>query len=449
MRRRCSPALLGAALLSSSCAPEVLAPVAVGPQAPYAVQDGRIVDAAGATVLLRGVNLSQSAKSAPFHPAELDDDGRAALLAHGPVALRYLTSWAAIEPEDGVFDEVYLEALANHLGALAADGHLIVLDLHQDLFGVGFVGGNGAPRFVCDEAAYASHVYVEPWFTNYNSAEMQGCFDGLFGDDDKLQRMAAALRRVVDVARAAAGSSLVGVDLINEPHPGSRAGPAFDVLLHRYYGFAVAALDGTGVLPLFEPNVKHNLGEATFLPSAPSPHSVYAPHLYPFDVELGRYSDVDALRSQVEHFASEAAGWGVPFVVGELGPKPGDPGAALFVDDALAFLDEHVAGAFFWDWSAVSDRGFLRDDVGEVPTRALRPHGRLLAGEVALHTFDPDDGILEVELSSADGVSEIVWPATWGEVDVEADGAVAITGSVIAWQPDDTQLRHRLVARRR
>jgi len=261
--------------------------------------------------------------------------------------------------------------------------------------------------------------------------------------------MTAALRHVVDVARAAAGDALVGVDLINEPHPGSREGPAFDALLHRYYGFAVAALDGTGVLPLFEPNVKHNLGEPTFLPSAPSAHSVYAPHLYPFDVELGRYNDVNALRGQIEHFADEARGWGVPFVVGELGPKPGDPGATLFVDDALAFLDEHVAGAFFWDWSAVSDRGFLRGDVGDVPVHALRPHARLLAGEVVRHAFDPVDGVLELELASPSGTTEVVWPATWGEVDVEADGVVAVTDGLVAWRPDPSSPSHRLVARRR
>ncbi len=446
-------ALLAAAL-SPACAPVFEAPTVVGPQAPYSVAGDHIVDATGATVLLRGVNLSQTAKQSPFHPEELaSDEARAALRARGPLAIRYVTSWAAIEPEDGVFDEAWLTTMAGHLAALADDGHLIVLDLHQDLFGVGFTGGNGAPGFACDEAAYESHVYVEPWFNNYSSPKVQGCFDGLFGDDDKLRRMAAALRHAVDVAKGAAGAHLVGVDLINEPHPGSRDGPAFDALLHRYYGFAAAALDGTGVLPLFEPNVKHNLGEPSFLPGAPSSASVYAPHLYPFDVELGRYNDVNALRAQVQHFADEASGWGVPFVVGELGPKPGDAGAGLFVDDALAFLDEHLAGAFFWDWSAVSDRGFLRDDVGDVPLRALRPHARLIAGEVTLHRFDPVDGVFELELTGATGVSEIVWPTTWGELDVdfdvEADGVVAVDGGVIAWQPDASAATHRLVARRR
>jgi len=451
MKRRLA-ALLAAGPLSA-CAPDADAPVVAGPQAPFSVRDGHIVDATGAVVLLRGVNLSQTAKGAPYHPAELDDDGRAALKAHGPVALRYLTSWAAIEPEDGVFDDVYLAALATHLKALADDGHLIVLDLHQDLFGVGFVGGNGAPRFACDEGAYASHVYVEPWFNNYNTPEVKGCFDGLFGNDEKLRRMAAALRRVVDVAQAAAGDALVGVDLINEPHPGSRDGPAFDALLHRYYGFAVDALAGTGVLPLFEPDVKHNLGDPTFLPSAPSSASVYAPHLYPFDVELGRYNDVDGLRNQIARFADEAASFGVPFVVGELGPKPGDPGAALFVDDALAFLDERVAGAFFWDWSAVSDRGFLRDDVGDVPVHALRPHARLMAGDVVVHAFDAGDAVFTLELDDPTGTSEIVWPSTWGavdvDVDIEADGVVAVTDGVMAWQPAQTTGRHRFVARRR
>jgi endoglycosylceramidase len=116
MRRWTSLVLIGAA--ASACAPDVVSPVAVGPQAPFSVAEGRIVDATGATVLLRGVNLSQTAKSAPFRPVEVEDEaGRAVLRAHGPLALRYLTSWAAIEPEDGTFDEAYLEALATRLAS--------------------------------------------------------------------------------------------------------------------------------------------------------------------------------------------------------------------------------------------------------------------------------------------------------------------------------------------
>jgi endoglycosylceramidase len=447
------------AAVAVGCAPDdVVVPDATGPVAPFHVEGSAIVDAEGARVLLRGVNLSQSAKNAPFHPTELDDaDARATLRAHGPLTLRYLTSWAAIEPEDGHYDDAYLAALADRVSALADDGHLIVLDLHQDLFGTGFVGGNGAPPFACDQQHYDDFVYVDPWFNNYQSPQMKACFDGLFADDARLARMATALRRVTDVVKAAAGDHFIGVDLINEPHPGSSDGVTFDARLARYYSLAADALDGSGVLPFFEPNVTHNLGEATHLSEAPVPNSVYAPHLYPFDVELGTYNDTNGLRAQVEHFVAEAEGFGVPLFVGELGPKPNDPGAGLFVDDALAFLDDAVAGATFWDWSAQSDRGFLRDDVGDTPRRALRPHGRRLAGEVRVHTFDPVDGHLEIVLgeNGSSATSEIVWPAVWGaidDVDVEvSDGAVKVDAAagVIVWVHDGSVDEHRLVARLR
>jgi len=80
------------------------------------------------------------------------------------------------------------------------------------------------------------------------------------------------------------------------------------------------------------------------------------------------------------------------------------------------------------------------------------PCGRtpaLIAGDVVVHEFDPRDGVLELELTAARGVTELVWPVTWDDVDVEADGAVVIADSVIAWQPDPSRDTHRLVARRR
>ncbi len=429
-----------------ACAPALVEAAPL--EGPFAVQDGAIVDAHGGRVLLRGTNLSQSAKGAPYHPAELEGDGRALLAAHGPMAIRYLTSWAAIEPADGALDATYLAGLAERVAGLAADGHLVVLDLHQDLFGVGFAGANGAPRFACDEAAYAAFTPESPWFRNYYDPAVQGCFDALFADEARLRQMARALRAAVDAVQGAAPSALVGVDLVNEPHPGSRAPADFDLLLARYYQIAAEELDGTGLVLLFEPNVLHNLGEATTISAPPSPSSAYAPHLYPADAELGRYADVSALAGLLADDAAEAAALGVPLVIGEYGPKIDDPAAVPFVEDVLAILDESFSGALSWDWSAASDRGLLREGAEAVRRAELRPHARRVAGRVLNHRFDPVSATLEVawEGDDATGATEIA-AAGWGMPTVVelTDGEAIESAALVSVRAEAGAGPHRVV----
>ena len=437
-----------AAAWIGACAPALVddAPL----EGPFSVEGGRLVDAHGGRLLLRGTNLSQSAKASPYHPVELLGDGRARLAAQGPLALRYLTSWAALEPEDGALDLTYLDGLAERVAALAADGHLIVLDLHQDLFGVGFAGGNGAPRFACDEAAYAAFTPSSPWFTNYADPAVQGCFDALFGDEARLRQMARALRAAVDAVQARAPAALVGVDLINEPHPGSSAPAAFDLLLQRYYQLAAEELDGSGVVLLFEPNVLHNLGEPTTLTAPPAPASAFAPHLYPPDAELGRYADVSALAGTLATDAEEAAALGVPLVIGEYGALLTDPAAVPLVEDVLAILDEGFAGALSWDWSSASDRGLLSEDADDVRKAELRPHARRVAGEVLLHRFDPTTATLEVEWWSDDatGATEIV-SGGWGAPTVVelSDGDAVIEAMTLRVRATVEAAAHRVVVR--
>lgn len=59
----------------------------------------------------------------------------------------------------------------------------MIIDMHQDLYGVGF-GGNGVFYWVCDESLYESYELTEPWFVNYFTPEVQACFDVFWCDPD-------------------------------------------------------------------------------------------------------------------------------------------------------------------------------------------------------------------------------------------------------------------------
>jgi hypothetical protein len=55
----------------------------------------------------------------------------------------------------------------------------VVLDMHQDIYGEGF-GGDGAPRWTCDESHYQKFTPTEPWYTNYVDPEVVACVDGFW-----------------------------------------------------------------------------------------------------------------------------------------------------------------------------------------------------------------------------------------------------------------------------
>src|SRR6185503_4615431 len=101
----------------------------------------------------------------------------------GMNSIRFLIIWAAIEPEKGVYDASYLDAVAERMDWARDAGLSVVLDMHQDLYGEGFQG-DGAPRWTCDEAHYAAYTPTENWTLNYLDPEMIACFDQFWASSE-------------------------------------------------------------------------------------------------------------------------------------------------------------------------------------------------------------------------------------------------------------------------
>src|SRR5207247_9164568 len=131
----------------------------------------------------------------------------------GMGSVRLLTTWAAIEPQRGAYDAAYLDALRVRLDWAQAAGLRVVLDMHQDLYGEGF-GGDGAPRWTCDESRYAAFTPTDPWFLGAFDANVQMCVDELY-TSDRRAAFIAAWRHVAE--RLAGETAIVGFDVLNEP----------------------------------------------------------------------------------------------------------------------------------------------------------------------------------------------------------------------------------------
>ena len=248
--------LLLAALALAGCAEEPANPS-------WRVERGFIRDAQGRAVILRGVNLSGQHKSKPYLGFHGKADFERVASVWGFNALRFLISWSAVEPQRGAYDEAYLDRVAERMQWAEAAGLVVILDMHQDVYGEGF-GGNGAPRWTCDEALYKAHKPISPWFANYASKPVMTCFDRLYSDAALRGRYAAAWKRVA--ARLGGEDAVIGFDPINEPHWGSASLFSFEEkLLAPFYDEVVRAVReaAPGWIAFLEPSSSRNIGFGT------------------------------------------------------------------------------------------------------------------------------------------------------------------------------------------
>ncbi len=335
----------------------------------YAVEDGVLVDAEGRALYLRGVNVHESAKYHPDHIIPLTPGEVSILRDSGFNSVRLLTHWEAVEPEPGRVDRDYLAAFAAEVQKLTAAGFLVVVDMHQDVWGQPF--GNGAPGWACPDDLKEGYQPVSPWWMNYFEPQVEACFD-LFWSDESLQdEFAAAWKEVA--ALVCDDPDVVGFDLINEPWPGSGLSDSTfdDTVLYRFYRRIMDAIEEVcpGKVFFLEPSRGYDFGliGPIEVDAADLPRVVLAPHFYPMAVhEPGREYDGDA--------AALEEGWldlyriyldrGVPMWFGEFGGITSNPGFDAYMRHMTALFYKHFTGSALWAFS-YGDEGFsLLDSSG-------------------------------------------------------------------------------------
>ena len=379
-----------------------------------------IRDAEGGVLILRGTNVSGEAKGAPdFLPPYGRTDLERLRDELGMNAIRLLVFWEAIEPAPGAYDDSYLAAVRGLVEDSAAVGLLVVVDMHQDVFGRGF-GHDGAPRWACDESLYASFAPPAEWFLGYFEPEVMACFDRFWSEPATRAAFAGAWARL---ARELAGApSVLAYELLNEPSWGSSTPADFDRrIAPDVYGSLVDVIraEDPGPFIAVEPASSANVGLATQLVPPERERLLYAPHFYPIALERGTGYDgnANALRSQVRRIADDAARLGLPPVVGELGARRDVSGAGPFLADAYDALDEHMVSAFQWDLGRGGEGSYgLWDEAGAPALQArmiARPHPARVAGVPVRWSWDADAGVFEaewIEDGSATGESVFTLP---------------------------------------
>ncbi|MGW6702649.1 endoglycoceramidase I [Nocardia sp. NPDC055049] len=403
MRRpvRWMTALALAAGLAVSSAPATADPAR--PLTPLRAQGSALIDGYGRTVLLHGVNTVD--KDAPYlQPGDgftLTDEAAATLARHGFTTVRLGVSFDGLMPTAGVVDTAYLDRVENVVDTLAAHGIYTLLDNHQD--GLSKIwNGNGFPEWAI--RARPADGEPNPGFPLYYlMPSMNAGWDEVWNNTyGVLNHLGVALGALAE--RMTGRASVLGIELLNEPWPGSAfltcypdGCPDFDVKYQRalqQLTDAVRARNAT--VPVFwEPNVTWNETMPSHLgknPPITSPNIVFSPHDYCIPSQLAIYLGLpeelralcppqqDRTWSNIDAFADRTD---IPTMVTEFGD--GDP---TVLRNTTTRADERFVGWHYWHYSARDGDPFR----GELGRELVRTYPQATAGIPDGMVFDSSTG---------------------------------------------------------
>lgn len=366
----------------------------VSPLYPWRTSGNFLRDREGRAVVLRGMNMG--AKHAPWFEYQDPADFHRIRNDFGMNAVRMLVLWAAIEPAKGQYDGAYLDALADRV-RWASDARIsVVLDMHQDVYGEGFVkgGGDGAPLWTCDAKNYASFVPLDPWFVNVFTKEVLACWDGFWSGEELQTHYVEAWRRVA--RRLASFENIVGFDPMNEPFWGNYSALAFEQdKLQPLYERITAAIrtEAPGWVAFLEPSAFRNGGGHTRLTTPTFANFAYAPHSYDRNAESGMGFDPtrrQAILSNVTALAQEARELGGPLWIGEYGGMNASPGIKEYMTAQYDAASSVAASSMYWSYSKGSYGVIAMDGTEAQPLVdvLVRPYPERVAGDPIAWTFD-------------------------------------------------------------
>jgi endoglycosylceramidase len=376
-----------------------------------------LTDAQGRTLLLHGVNLSESAKRADGRTSWHTFEDYARLRDWGLHAVRLLVFWDALEPEPGVIDEAYIDRVEERVGWARQLGLIVILDLHQDIYSTKYTG-DGAPDWACLDEGQPFEP-VDPWWMRNLQPAVRTAWNNFWETDSLQEHYREAFARLAE--RFVGDTTVIGYDLMNEPFGYYNPADFEKNQLAPFYaklGQRLHAVDPDKLL-FYEPLSPLNAGLPSQIGDMAGLPAVYYPHFYQLEVHEGKpYSgDQNEMRWAVGLRQREAGKWQRPLLFGEIGVIAGVQGAEAYIRDLTNLLDERRFGWFYWNYDRGSDSGFnlLDPDGHEFPVLdvLVRVYPLRTAGELVRFRTDPATGVFELlfkQTAEASGPSEIVVP---------------------------------------
>jgi endoglycosylceramidase len=286
--RRAVPALVALALLL------LPAMAQAAPTTPLGHSGRWITDAKGRVVVLHGVNMVY--KRPPYYPAAtgFGEDDAAFLQRNGFNTVRLGVIYKGVEPTPGTYDDGYLNQIAATESTLARHGIFSQIDFHQDMYNERFQG-EGWPDWAVQDDGLPNQPQLGFPNNYFAMPALLRAYDNFWANDPGpggigLQdRYAAAWAHVA--ARFAKAPHTLGLDLMNEPWPGTpwascltAAGcPGFDgSAMGPFYRRVIDRIRAIERQKLvwYEPNVLFNFAADTGIPDLEDPSAGFSFHVY-------------------------------------------------------------------------------------------------------------------------------------------------------------------------
>jgi endoglycosylceramidase len=252
-----------------------------------------VTDAGGRVVVIHGINMVY--KLPPYAPSAIgfDGDDAAFLQSIGFNVVRVGVIWKALEPRPGVYDDAYLNSIADTVAILARHGITSLLDFHQDQLSERFEG-EGFPDWAVQDDGLPAAPKLGFGPDYLAMPALQHALDHFWanspgpGGIGLQDRFAAAWRHVAQRFRG--NRNVLGYELFNEPFAGTAWQPCamlsgcqgFDATLGRFVTRTLAAIRAVDprTLVWYEPNVLFNNGPDTRLPKFTDRRLGFAFHDY-------------------------------------------------------------------------------------------------------------------------------------------------------------------------
>jgi endoglycosylceramidase len=382
------------------------------------VSGGRIVDAEGRTVLLRGFN-DDALLHYPWRTPPAMDESDAALMARaGFDVVRLPISWDEIEPRRGVIDQAYVTRVVQTVAMLGRHHLYSILDMH-------FLPGWGEAFNSGTAPAWASLPLIpnvawyptDPADKDTNPAAMAA--ETYFWSSPAWQ--ADFFRAWQAIARPLAGTSdLAGYDLYNEAHPFPVPPRLFEQwYLWPLYRRAIEAVGQADANHLFIVESTLFADEPTAIVPLTAPNLVYSPHLYTGALIPRILSGLgpNPIARSVAERRREAAMLPAALWFGELGIDHARADATQWAGDALQQLDDADSGWAWWQWRQDDGWGIRSESGDQLDLQFLshlaRPYVQAAPAGVTFQGADGLQGRLTIRLTAGVARQPIVvsWPA--------------------------------------
>ncbi|HEY1817234.1 MAG TPA: cellulase family glycosylhydrolase [Kofleriaceae bacterium] len=362
------------------------------PNSSWRVDDGFLHAPDGRVAILRGVNLSGTQKNAPYIDGKSFDDYARIHDSWGFDSIRFIMTWAAIEPTQGTYDDAYLDQVVERMEWAHQAGLAVILDMHEDIYGEGF-GYDGAPAWTCDASNYTAFVNMQPWYINSLSPQVEACVDQFYTTATRGEFI-AAWQHVAE--RLANSPAVIGIDPLNEPSWGTY--PVFNferdrlVPLYNDIATTVRAIAPQWII-FAEPSSSRNIGLESEITSLPFDNAMYAPHSYDSGAESGSGFDPSHTQQILANgtlLAQEATTMHAGLWIGEYGGESSEPGIADYMTAEYDAAAAYAAGTTYW---ADDNGGYgLTDandqEVPEIVDAVVRPYPAFVAGTPSSYAYD-------------------------------------------------------------